>query len=132
MTAAALELEQLAAMSARALVRDLRAGGPLREAVADELATRGAGGRWGSRNRERARAYFRAEYYAWTARRRFAAHGVDVATGADWPKFGAAGELGRRIARAENTAAARVAYEHARAFRSPFELLTQAEGWARA
>lgn len=118
-----LELER---MTARELWHELRRSeGPadVVDAIAQELEKRRAGA--GGINRDRAAAYFRAEYHAWAARKRFPATGHDPGSGRDWPAFGTLGELGRDMERASNAAAARVAYRHARAFPSPFAHLEE-------
>ena len=73
-----------------------------------------------ARNRERAQLYAAAEYYAWSARRQHYPCGNDPSTGLEWGKFGGPLQrIGRDIGRAENTAAARVAYAAARRYPSP-------------
>lgn len=116
-------------MTARELVQLRRAGGPaeLVDALELELGSRRAGVA-GDHNRRRASLYFLAEFYAWSARRPETPVGNDPRDGRQWPRFD---RLGMAIARAENTAAARVTYAAARRQASPFARLAELEQQAR-
>lgn len=110
--------EQIGALTARELVRMIRAGGPA-ELVAElelELCTRRAGG--GARNRERAAWYDRAEYFAWEARRHGLPAGNDPHGGRPWTSPAIA-RAGRTIGRAMHHAAALECYRIARGYPCP-------------
>lgn len=102
-----VELEKL---SGRELVQLRRQAQPAAvvDVIDGELIKRSGAG---VRNRDRARAYFLAEFYAWSARKPTVPAGGHPLTGQRWRSFD---RVGMAIARAENMAAARVAYRVAR------------------
>lgn len=106
---------ELVRLSGRELLRLRRQAQPA--AVVDvidfELIRRSGAGEL---NRCRARMYFLAEFYAWSARKPTQPAGNHPLTGQRWRSFD---PLGLELARAENAAAARVAYRRARHYRQP-------------
>lgn len=123
-----VDASALERLSGRELWQLRREGGPVElVAMVDVELFRRSGS--GMSNRLRARAYFLAEFYAWSARKPTVPAGGHPLTGEPWRRFD---PVGMAIARAENIAAARVAFGHARAWSDPLERLRLAEEVARS
>lgn len=80
---------------------------------------RAGAGRFGCHNRQRAQLYAMADYYAWSARKRFKDDGALRLLHSAEATQGRKDEIARRITREADAAAARVCYRAARELRNP-------------